>query len=390
MNPLKLARKRDGIPLLFQEAGPPVTLPARNGHRVELVTHLRSYADVVAFETDPRFSRARLRPPNARPHFLFKAPWFTDAPLHPAYRRAASGPLHGARVAGYEPMVREAAEKWVTAGTAPDVFDLTGDVLQPFALEVIGRILGAHGEEIAGFWDHLKEVTENEHLNVYPDPGPMAASLDRVIATADDGALLDFADRLSGPNAPAVFAGLERELQLGMGGSWLMAGTDTVAMTIANVFALAQRSGWWSTLRAAALNGDEAEVGVFMEEGARLLPAFPAAAAVARGDVLLPSGHTVPEGRKTVAWLMAANRDPGVFDHPDLFWPGRTGEPLTFGWGDADVNHYCWGAGLARLEMRVIVPLLFQVGIHPAGGRKRVTGRVNRLTPDPYTHRLAR
>ena len=52
----------------------------------------------------------------------------------------------------------------------------------------------------------------------------------------------------------------------------------------------------------------------------------------------------------------AANRDPEIWEHPDIFQPGREGQAkhLSFGKGP----HYCVGAGLARLEARIVAETL--------------------------------
>ncbi|MUL83051.1 MULTISPECIES: cytochrome P450 [unclassified Mycolicibacterium] len=59
------------------------------------------------------------------------------------------------------------------------------------------------------------------------------------------------------------------------------------------------------------------------------------------------AGIDIRCGETVLACIAAANRDPAVYDDPDLFRPGRPGPaPLTFGHG----AHYCLGAPLARLE----------------------------------------
>jgi cytochrome P450 len=45
----------------------------------------------------------------------------------------------------------------------------------------------------------------------------------------------------------------------------------------------------------------------------------------------------------------AANRDPGKFDDPNAFRVDRSPQHLGFGIG----SHFCLGANLARMEMRV-------------------------------------
>ncbi|MEU7761114.1 MULTISPECIES: cytochrome P450 [Micromonospora] len=63
-------------------------------------------------------------------------------------------------------------------------------------------------------------------------------------------------------------------------------------------------------------------------------------------------GVVVPQGSQVRLLIGSANRDPEAFPDADVFDPGRTGPmPLSFGAG----IHYCLGAGLARLEIAVLL-----------------------------------
>ena len=54
-------------------------------------------------------------------------------------------------------------------------------------------------------------------------------------------------------------------------------------------------------------------------------------------------------------WWASANRDEAVFDRPDRLDVGRDANPhLAFGRG----GHFCLGASLARLEMRLVFDAL--------------------------------
>ena len=67
------------------------------------------------------------------------------------------------------------------------------------------------------------------------------------------------------------------------------------------------------------------------------------------------AGVRIAAGDKVTFWEMSANRDEAVFADPDRFDVARSPNPhLGFGWG----AHFCLGASLARLEIRVTLELL--------------------------------
>jgi cytochrome P450 len=70
------------------------------------------------------------------------------------------------------------------------------------------------------------------------------------------------------------------------------------------------------------------------------------------------SGIEIAAGDKVVMFFNSANCDESVFDNPRSFDIGRAPNPhLTFGGGGP---HFCVGAHLARLELRILFEELFQ------------------------------
>ncbi len=65
---------------------------------------------------------------------------------------------------------------------------------------------------------------------------------------------------------------------------------------------------------------------------------------------------TIAEGDKVLMWYAGSNRDPEVFDDPHSFLIDRSPNPQqSFGIGE----HFCLGANLARLSLRVLFTELF-------------------------------
>jgi len=64
------------------------------------------------------------------------------------------------------------------------------------------------------------------------------------------------------------------------------------------------------------------------------------------------AGQRIAEGDRVAVYYVSANRDEAVFEQPDRFDVGRSpNEHLSFGGGGP---HFCLGANLARLEIRVM------------------------------------
>lgn len=61
--------------------------------------------------------------------------------------------------------------------------------------------------------------------------------------------------------------------------------------------------------------------------------------------------QAIAEGDKVIMWYAGSNRDPAVFDDPHTFRIDRTPNPQqSFGIGE----HFCLGANLARLSLRLL------------------------------------
>ncbi|ODU15039.1 MAG: cytochrome, partial [Pseudonocardia sp. SCN 72-51] len=100
---------------------------------------------------------------------------------------------------------------------------------------------------------------------------------------------------------------------------------------------------------AAAARTDPAILQRCVYETLRLHPASPVAQRRALAPITLKGGTEIPEGSSVVLDLAAANRDPSVFDRPDVFDPLREIPAEVPRWGHAFGGgmHACIGTELA-------------------------------------------
>lgn len=86
-------------------------------------------------------------------------------------------------------------------------------------------------------------------------------------------------------------------------------------------------------------------------------------------------GRTIAAGDKVVLWWQAANFDERAFDEPERFDVHRSPNPhLAFGLG----SHFCLGANLARLEIRLVLGGLAARGVQLALAGPVVRTRSNK------------
>lgn len=116
----------------------------------------------------------------------------------------------------------------------------------------------------------------------------------------------------------------------------------------------------------ARLRSDPALMGTAVEEIVRWTTPSVYKRRTASVDAEI-AGRPIGAGDKVTVWEMSANRDERVFDEPDLLDVGRDPNPhVGFGFG----SHFCLGASLARLELRVALEELTRRyrGFESAGG----------------------
>ena len=236
--------------------------------------------------------------------------------------------------------------------------DIVADVARPYPIPVICALLGAPRQDWQRFSDWADDIFAAFSFSpnlADQEPGIMRAwgELDGYVDDMVARRRHDLTDDLLSELIRAEDGGdrlSADELRM-LAASLLMAGTDTTRNQLAaSIQVLCDHEDQWAVL------GDNPGLAMrAVEESMRHSPAVCGTPRTVSEDVEF-GGYVFPAGTFILVNTFAANRDPAVYDDPDLFDITREGAPaiLTFGGG----VHYCLGANLARLELAEALGIL--------------------------------
>lgn len=333
------------------------------------LTSTGNAAAVNAIFRDRRFGREPVEPLVVPPHL---APFYAveahsmlelEPPRHTRLRNLVLRAFTSRRIAGLQPDIAALATELAQAipeGTS----DLLTTFAQPLPVRIIARLLGVP-EDMAP--DLLR--WSNAMVGMYMAGRTRDMEDKAIVATEAFVAFLRsyVEERRARPADDLITQLIAAEMEgeklttdelISTCILLLNAGHEATVHTIGNgVKTLLEAR---TPLTALAPENVEATV----EEIIRFDPALHMFTRHAYEDVEV-MGHTFHRGDKVALLLAAANRDPGQWDRPDHFLPSRPVKPhASFGAG----LHFCVGAPLARLELQVALPILFQhhPGLHLA------------------------
>jgi cytochrome P450 len=294
-----------------------------------------------------------------------------DPPLHDRIRGLVTRAFTPRRIAELEPSVAAIAEELVDELAPLGSADVVERFAWPLPLRVLGELLGIPREDLAQLHEWgtdwlllqqpgpVEELVEHARGLVAMQRYFVEALERREREPTDDliGALMAVRAQSDDPLPIDAVAGLPLDL--------MVAGHVTVTRAIGSALALAFRH---PPLVEHLFDPERAPAAI--EEILRLeSPAQGLFRRTTRAVEL--GGVELPEGARVMAHFGSANRDVCAFAEPDAVDPTREGlqRHLAFGKG----IHFCIGAPLARLELRIGLPLLLRrlPGLRPAGGAER-------------------
>lgn len=307
----------------------------------------------------------------------------TDPPAHTRLRRLVSSAFTPGKVAEYEEATREIASGLLDRLIADGEGDFVATVAAPLPINVIVRILGIPPEDAAymvELSDHLVEGTSGVPLDpsAYGNTTPLSLL---PFSSPASHALFEYgrrigAERRDHPRDDLLTRLVEAEVD---GESLtdpeycnffqilVFAGNETTRTAISQgVHALITNPDELERLRA-----DRTLVRTAVEEILRWSTPIMYFRRTAMRDTEI-RGVPIRRGDKVVMWYVSGNFDERVLPDPSRFDVGRTpNEHVTFG---GTGPHYCLGAWLARLELRVLLEELLErdVRLEAAGAPERV------------------
>jgi len=281
-----------------------------------------------------------------------------DDPRHSQIRRLVSSGLTPRMIGLVEDDLRARARRLLDAVVPGEPFDFLVDIAAELPMQMICILLGVPESERHWLFQAIEPqfdfggsrkaaMSQLSQLSVEEAGSRMYSYGQELIAskraTPTDDMLSVVANAaFDDGDAPAL-----SDLELYLFFSLLFsAGAETTRNAVAGgLLSLAEHPD-----QLRALRSDFGMLPTAIEEMVRWTSPSPSKRRTATRDVTL-GGRSVEAGQKVQIWEGSANRDVSVFDRADEFDIARKPNPhLGFGQG----VHYCLGANLARLELRVL------------------------------------
>lgn len=327
---------------------------------------LTRYDDVLAAEKDPATFSSHRAP---RPHGDHLPMMISmDDPEHTRRRKLVSRGFTPRRVRDHEQTVRRICTEIIDRVAAKGECDFVWDIAAPLPLLLIADMLGFPPEA----YDDLLRWSDDLIRATTLDPPPQ-------VAQAGMDAMLAFrefqmgviADRRSKPPQDDLvsvlcYADIDGERlddeSIVQESLLILIGGDETSRHVMTdgMLALLEHPD-----QMAILRGDAAAIETGVEELLRWVSPIKNMARTVTREVEL-HGQTLRTGDQVILVYPSANRDEAVFEQPERFDVERNPNPhLAFGFGP----HFCLGASLARLELRVMFSELLRrlPDLHLAG-----------------------
>lgn len=283
-----------------------------------------------------------------------------DAPDHTRHRRLVSKAFSPRAIASREESVRAITTRLIDSWIDRERIEFVGDFAVPLPVEVIADALAIPHELMGNFkrWSDDAIVGFGDGATV-----DQLVAAERGINELQRHLEIELEERRARPRDDLLTSLLEARIDqddpevtdtrplstaevLGVVQQLIVGGNETTTKALTALMRdLADHPDRWAEVQA-----DPGRIPTIVEESLRLSSPVQGFYRTATRDVVL-GGTRIAKGQKVVVLYASANRDEALFPDPEAFVPDRDGitDHLGFGRGP----HFCLGAGLARLELRV-------------------------------------
>lgn len=241
-----------------------------------------------------------------------------DPPYHTKLRSVIQKSFAPGNIAALKPWIRNRSIELLSPHIPTGEIDFVSSFAKPLPLETMAQLLGAP----VTYYDNMQQMTEflNDLIEKKRDqirPGIIEQLINNQELTKDE--ILSFCFIL-------IVAGFKTTV------SW-MSGTMMMFIEYPHLLSHVQHF--------------REDLPKMLNETLRFWPPVINIPRIVKKDCLLGT-HKIAKGEIVNLWILAANRDPAIFDDPDRFDIQRNNsQTISFGYG----IHACIGAALARMEI---------------------------------------
>lgn len=275
-----------------------------------------------------------------------------DPPRHDRIKALFQRGFTPKRIAEHAERIRAIVNRTLDRVADRGECDLVEEVAGPVVSRVIGSFLGSPEE------DDRRHMEDTNILLGFGDDDlrPSDEAVAQMLSRAWDETMERIAERRETPTddllSVLVHAEVdgerltETEIFMGVGLLGAAGNDSTRAVFTSGMLGLFEQPE-----QMRLLLDDPSLIEGAVEELLRMYPAFAHFRRTATRDVEL-GGKAIRAGDKVLLWYVSGNRDEAVYDDPQRLDVSRKPDHQAFGAGG---RHFCLGAALARLELRLLL-----------------------------------